>query len=68
MIFEKALSFVKPGGQIVYSTCSILRAENERQIDHFLAHYPLELAAPFFVSQPSLNGMDGFFAALLRKP
>jgi 16S rRNA (cytosine967-C5)-methyltransferase len=67
MIFEKALSFVKPGGTIVYSTCSILGAENEKQIDHFIAHYSLELAAPFFVSMPSYNGMDGFFAAVLRK-
>ncbi|MFC2049299.1 hypothetical protein ACFLR2_01335 [Chlamydiota bacterium] len=68
MIFEKALSFVKPGGHIIYSTCSILRAENEKQIDHFIAHYGLELVSPPFVSTPSYNGMDGFFAAVLRKP
>ena len=67
MIFEKALSFVKPGGKIIYSTCSILRAENEKQIDHFITHYGLELAAPLFVSSPTYNGMDGFFAAVLRK-
>lgn len=68
MIFEKALRFVKPGGKIIYSTCSILRAENEKQIDHFISQHKLELDQPFFATSPSYNGMDGFFAAVLRKP
>lgn len=68
MIFEKALSFVKPGGKIIYSTCSMLKAENENQVEHFIAQYKLELAEQLFVSHPSYNGMDGFFAAVLRKP
>jgi 16S rRNA (cytosine967-C5)-methyltransferase len=67
MIFEKALSFVKPGGKIIYSTCSILAAENEKQIEHFIARYQLEVAEPSFISLPTAQGMDGFFAAVLRK-
>ena len=67
MIFEKALSFVKPGGKIIYSTCSILHAENEKQIDHFIAQYGLETSSSLFVSSPTYNGMDGFFAAVLRR-
>lgn len=67
MIFEKALSYLKPGGTIVYSTCSMLRAENEKQVDYFLEHHNLELAAPLFTSQPTYNGMDGFFGAALRR-
>ncbi len=67
MIFEKALSFVKPGGTLIYATCSILRAENEKQIEHFLSSYGVELAAPTFASTPTLDGMDGLFAAILRK-
>jgi 16S rRNA (cytosine967-C5)-methyltransferase len=62
MIFEKALSFVKPGGSIIYATCSILKAENESQVDHFLKHYDLKMVAPPFVSLPTHGGMDGFFA------
>jgi 16S rRNA (cytosine967-C5)-methyltransferase len=65
MIFEKGLSYLKPGGKIIYSTCSILQAENEKQIKHFLQTYDLKLDAPPFVSLPSYDGMDGFFAAVL---
>jgi 16S rRNA (cytosine967-C5)-methyltransferase len=69
MIFEKALSYVKPGGKIVYATCSILRSENQAQVEHFLNTYALELdldSEPF-VSLPSYGGMDGFFAAVMIK-
>ena len=66
-IFEKALGYLKPGGKIVYSTCSMLPAENEKQVDYFMSHYGLELVSPPFVSLPSPGGMDGFFAATLQK-
>lgn len=65
-IFEKALSYVKPGGFIVYATCSILRDENEAQVEHFLKTYPLELQTSFS-SLPTSGGMDGFFAATFKK-
>ena len=64
-IFEKGLSYLKPGGKIVFSTCSILKEENEKQIEHFLKTYPLELQGSPFISLPSYGGMDGFFAAVL---
>ena len=68
MIFEKALSFLKPGGKIVYATCSILPAENEKQVAHFMQTYGLVQESPPFVSLPTYDGMDGFFAAVLYKP
>ncbi|MGO9755059.1 MAG: RsmB/NOP family class I SAM-dependent RNA methyltransferase [Roseiarcus sp.] len=34
---EKASQFVKPGGRLLYATCSVLRDENEDRIDVFLA-------------------------------
>ncbi|HEY2809901.1 MAG TPA: RsmB/NOP family class I SAM-dependent RNA methyltransferase, partial [Rhabdochlamydiaceae bacterium] len=34
-IFEEACSFVKPGGKIVYATCSVLPQENALQVDYF---------------------------------
>lgn len=67
MIFEKALSFLKPQGHIVYATCSVLKEENQQQIDHFTKTYGLELVGDVFESFPILDGMDGFFGAVLRK-
>lgn len=66
-IFEKALSFLKPGGKIVYATCSILREENEEQVEHFLRTYSLERVGEPFQSLPVKGGMDGFFGQTMRK-
>jgi 16S rRNA C967 or C1407 C5-methylase (RsmB/RsmF family) len=66
-IFEKALSFVKPGGKIVWATCSLLKEENEEQVAHFLKTYPLTLVSPPFASHPERGGMDGLFAAIFIK-
>lgn len=61
MIFEKALSFVKPGGKIVYGTCSILKQENEDQVEHFLKTYPIKAEGCSFKSIPERDKMDGLF-------
>lgn len=66
-IFEKGLSYLKPGGKIVYGTCSLLKEENQVQIEHFMHAYDLELVAPPFQSLPVRGGMDGFFGAVLQK-
>lgn len=66
MIFEKALSFLKPGGKIVYGTCSLLKQENQDQLEHFLKTYPLEVEGEIFQSLPSEGGMDGFFGVTLH--
>ncbi len=39
-VLERARSFVRPGGYIVYVTCSMLPQENEGAIDTFLEHSP----------------------------
>lgn len=67
MIFEKALSFMKPTGFIVYSTCSLLNEENHAQINHFMKTYHLSLAENIFESLPKRQGMDGFFGAVLKR-
>ncbi len=64
-IFEKALSFVKPGGHIAYATCSVLPEENEQQVEHFIKTYGLILKGKPFRSLPLPGGMDGFFGAVL---
>ncbi len=66
VIFERALSYLKPTGRIVYATCSLLAEENQEQLDHFLKTYPLVLEKPPFQSLPEEGGMDGFFGAVLK--
>lgn len=69
---------LRPGGRLLYATCSILRDENERQAGAFLARTPdaepLPLDARYGRASgagrqrlPGEDGMDGFFYALLRK-
>jgi 16S rRNA (cytosine967-C5)-methyltransferase len=67
-ILENYSSMVKPGGRLVYATCSILPSENEVQIQTFLAnnssHWRLIEEKKF---RPGENGYDGFYAAALER-
>lgn len=68
-ILDSHSRMVKPGGDLVYATCSILPSENEQQVKNFLAR---ESGKGFtFVKDekvmPSVSGFDGFYIALLRK-
>ncbi len=67
MIFEKALSYLKPEGKIVYATCSILKQENDFQLEHFKKTYQLECDGLPFQSLPSTGGMDGFYGVVLKR-
>lgn len=66
LIFEKALSYLRPEGRIVYVTCSILPSENQDQVNHFMKTYNLEMEEPPFQSFPTEGGMDGFFGVILK--
>jgi len=66
-IFSQALGYLKPGGKIIYATCSIFKEENENQIAYFLQKHPVTMTKAPFCSHPSMGGMDGFFAATLKK-
>jgi 16S rRNA (cytosine967-C5)-methyltransferase len=64
-ILEAALPCLKPGGRLVYSTCAIEHAENQGQIEAFLADHPeLELVETR-VALPFRDKTDGAFAALI---
>jgi 16S rRNA (cytosine967-C5)-methyltransferase len=39
-ILDKAIQYLNPRGRLVYITCSLLRDENEAQIERFLSHQP----------------------------
>lgn len=66
-IFEKALSFLKPSGKIVYGTCSVLKEENQNQLDHFIKIYNLTVEGTIFQSIPNYGEMDGFFGVVLKR-
>ena len=78
-IADSAARLVKPGGRLVYATCSILRQENEDQVDRFLAVHPefivqptnlpeaKEKTTPYLRLFPHQHATDGFFGAVLVK-
>lgn len=68
-ILQDYSAMVKPGGALVYATCSILPQENSEQIQRFLANNGTtwELAAEQLL-RPDTHNWDGFYMAkLIRK-
>ena len=68
-VLQNYSKMVKPGGKMVYATCSILPSENRQQVDLFLTS---EAGKSFtFVKDSNiyahLSGFDGFYMALLEK-
>ena len=65
-IIENALPCLKPGGRLVYSTCSIEAEENEDLVLALLADHPELTLEKSTQALPHLDGSDGAYAALLR--
>lgn len=65
-ITEAVLPLLKPGGRLVYSTCSIDSAENREVIDQLLDNHPQLSLEAMAESLPWRDGVDGAFAASLR--
>ncbi|MDC0081188.1 RsmB/NOP family class I SAM-dependent RNA methyltransferase [Emcibacteraceae bacterium] len=77
-LLEEAWDAVKVGGRIAYMTCSILKAENEEQIERFLLNHATSVLVPIKKNgieqlsgtlqlSPFSRGTDGFFVAILEK-
>jgi 16S rRNA (cytosine967-C5)-methyltransferase len=59
---------VKPGGKLVYATCSIFRSENEDQVQAFLQEHGSEWTLEEEMRlHPGDDGGDGFYAARLLR-
>lgn len=56
---------LKPGGRLVYATCSILPSENRAAVDSLIASGRFTLKSEHPIS-PALTGFDGFYAAVLE--
>lgn len=81
-ILAAAATMVRPGGRLVYATCSLLAAENDAIVEDFLAKHPqftltpassvlakhgIEVAGDSLRLLPHLHNTDGFFAAVLDR-
>ena len=82
-ILEQASTYVKPGGTLIYSTCTIGKEENQDNVEWFLEHYPYELESldPYLCEElrsettkkgylqllPGVHKCDGFLIARLKR-
>lgn len=62
-ILDKVAVAVKPGGRLVYSTCSNEQEENQQQVEAFLKRHPEFVLIQMNESVPFISGHDGAFAA-----
>jgi 16S rRNA (cytosine967-C5)-methyltransferase len=82
-VLDEGAAFVKPGGRLVYVTCSVLPEEDEDRVAAFLQRHSEFAVTPatddpklakhltpdqFLRLSPRTAGTDGFFVAVLTKP
>lgn len=77
-ILNNACKYLKSGGTLIYSTCTILPEENEKNIEQFLSSHPDFTLEPWKIGNivaesgmitllPHIHKTDGFFIAKLKR-
>lgn len=82
-ILKTVQAYVKPGGTLIYSTCTINQEENEKNVDWFLKQFPFEAVSledclpktlkggtasrGYLQFLPGVHASDGFFIAKFRR-
>lgn len=67
MILKRAAQYVKSGGVLVYSTCTITSEENERLVEKFLEKHPDFVLVGQRQLTPFEHGTDGFYFAVMER-
>ena len=77
-ILERSATYLKPGGRLLYSTCTVLPEENEAVIDRFVGEHKgfeferidigtLSSESGKLTLFPHVHGTDGFFISVIRR-
>jgi 16S rRNA (cytosine967-C5)-methyltransferase len=66
-ILSSSSKYVKPGGVLVYSTCTINQTENQDVVAKFLANNPDCVKEEAIQLMPNVNNTDGFFICKMKK-
>ena len=66
-ILETGSSYLKPGGRLIYSTCTINPRENELMVKDFLERHEEFISEKELKLSPFDNGYDGFYMNKLKK-
>ena len=66
-LLSASSKYVKPGGILVYSTCTINPAENQKIVKEFLKRNQTFTKDEAIQLMPNVNGTDGFYICKMRK-
>lgn len=66
-ILQTAATYLKPGGRLVYSTCTLHKKENEKVVSAFLDRHSAFFLTAECTRFPCEQGSDGFYYAALER-
>lgn len=67
-LLGEAARLVRPGGRLIYATCSVLQEENEHQVDEFLAtNDDFARGREDLIMTPAADGSDGVYGAVMER-